>query len=37
VLLAGLQRIEYVFLAPDSKDIVLAGPAEGWRVNEQGD
>ena len=28
--LAGLQRIEYVFYYPDSKDIVIAGPAEGW-------
>jgi hypothetical protein len=28
--LAGLQRIEYVFFYPDSKDIVIAGPAEGW-------
>jgi hypothetical protein len=28
--LAGLQRIRYVFYYPDSKDIVLAGPAEGW-------
>ncbi|MCC6126914.1 MAG: DUF1598 domain-containing protein [Pirellulales bacterium] len=28
--LAGLQRIEYIFFYPDSKDIVLAGPAEGW-------
>lgn len=28
--LAGLTRIEYVFLYPDSGDLVLAGPAEGW-------
>ncbi len=28
--LAGLQRIEYVFYYPESKDIVIAGPAEGW-------
>ena len=26
--LAGLTRIEYVFLLPDSNDIVIAGPAE---------
>jgi hypothetical protein len=26
--LAGLTRIEYVFLMPDSNDIVIAGPAE---------
>ncbi len=34
VFLAGLQRIEYVFVYPDANDIVIAGPAEGWRVNE---
>ena len=28
--MAGLQRVRYVFYYPDSKDIVLAGPAEGW-------
>jgi len=28
--LAGLLRIRYVFLYPESGDIVLAGPAEGW-------
>ena len=28
--LAGLWRIRYVFYYPESKDIVLAGPAEGW-------
>ncbi len=28
--LAGLTRIQYVFYYPDTQDIVLAGPAEGW-------
>ncbi len=28
--LAGLTRIQYVFCYPDSGDVVLAGPAEGW-------
>jgi hypothetical protein len=28
--LAGLLRVHYVFFYPDSKDIVVAGPAEGW-------
>ena len=28
--LAGLQRIQFVFLFPEQKDIVIAGPAEGW-------
>lgn len=31
--LAGLTRIKYVFFYPDSGDIVIAGPAEGW-VND---
>jgi hypothetical protein len=35
--LAGLQRVEYVFLDPKHHDIVLAGPAEGWVVNDQGE
>jgi hypothetical protein len=33
---AGLQRIQYVFVYPDQKDIVLVGPAEGWRVDAKG-
>ena len=28
--LAGLLRVRYVFFYPDSRDIVIAGPAEGW-------
>ncbi len=34
--MAGLQRIEFVFVSPDNKDIILAGPAEGWKVDEAG-
>jgi hypothetical protein len=34
--LAGLQRIDYVFLDPDSKDLVIAGPAEGFAMDEFG-
>ena len=34
--LAGLQRVRYVFYYPDSKDIVLAGPAEGWVSDPSG-
>ena len=30
--LAGLQRIQYVFVYPEHNDIVLAGPGEGWKV-----
>jgi hypothetical protein len=32
--LAGLQRIRYVFVYPEDSDIVLAGPGEGWKVDE---
>ena len=32
--LAGLQRVEYVFIYPESSDIVIAGPAEGWMFRD---
>jgi Protein of unknown function (DUF1598) len=35
--LAGLQRVQYVLVYPEQNDIVLAGPGEGWKVNEAGD
>jgi hypothetical protein len=34
LFLAGLQRIEYVFVYPEHQDIVIAGPAEGWNVRQ---
>jgi uncharacterized protein DUF1598 len=34
--LAGLQRVTYVFAYPESNDIVLAGPADGWTVDDAG-
>jgi len=34
--LAGLQRVEYVFAYPELGDLVLAGPAEGWTVDDAG-
>jgi len=34
--LAGLQEIRYVFAYPETNDIVLAGPGEGWKVDDQG-
>jgi hypothetical protein len=34
--LAGLQRIEYVFAYPEQHDVVLAGPAEGWTIDDAG-
>ncbi len=36
LLMAGLQRIEYVFVDRDGGDIILAGPAEGWTISDQG-
>ena len=35
--LAGLQRIQYVLVVPEEKDILLVGPGEGWKVNELGE
>ena len=35
-LLAGLQRVRHLFVYPEHNDIVLAGPAEGWRVDDSG-
>ncbi len=34
--LAGLTRVRYVFYYPETKDIVLAGPAEGWAEDMAG-
>ena len=34
--LAGLQRVQYVFYYPDERDIVIAGPAEGWMEDLSG-
>jgi hypothetical protein len=34
--LAGLQRIDYVFVYPEEKDIVIAGPAEGYLIDNFG-
>ncbi|GHT30825.1 hypothetical protein FACS1894214_1400 [Planctomycetales bacterium] len=34
--LAGLQRIQYVFYLPETKDIVIAGYAEGWFPGYEG-
>ncbi|MCY2989214.1 MAG: hypothetical protein NTY19_15275, partial [Planctomycetota bacterium] len=35
--LGGLQRIQYVLVYPEQKDIVLAGPGEGWTIDERGE
>ncbi len=34
--LAGLQRVDYVFVDQDKHDIVIAGPAEPWKMLEDG-
>ena len=34
--LAGIQRIQYVFVFPEQNDIVLAGYGEGWQVDDRG-
>lgn len=34
--LAGLSEIRYVFVYPEENEIVLAGPAEGWKYNDSG-
>lgn len=34
--LAGIQLIQYVFVLPEENDIVLAGPGEGWKVQDNG-
>lgn len=34
--LAGLTRIQYVFVYPEEQDIVIAGPGEGWAVDAGG-
>jgi hypothetical protein len=35
-VMAGLQRIEYVMVYPESGDLVIAGPAEDWTVDFEG-
>lgn len=32
--LAGLTEVQYVLIFPEQNEIVLGGPAEGWRYNE---
>lgn len=34
--MAGLQRVEFVILSPETNDIIIAGPGEGFKVNDQG-
>lgn len=34
--MAGIQRLQYVFVYPEKNDIVLAGKGEGWVVDARG-
>lgn len=34
--LAGLSKIQYVFVYPETQEVVIAGPAEGWQYDEHG-
>jgi hypothetical protein len=34
--LAGMQRIEYIFVYPETQELVIAGPAGDWHTNEEG-
>ncbi|WP_254510978.1 DUF1598 domain-containing protein [Anatilimnocola floriformis] len=34
--MAGIQRLQYVLLYPETNDIVLAGPGEGWKLDGKG-
>lgn len=36
MLMAGLLRVKYVLVYPEQGDVVLAGPAEGWRMDDLG-
>lgn len=36
LFMAGIQRIQHVFLYPEKNDIVLAGPGEGWVLGPDG-
>jgi hypothetical protein len=36
LFLAGLQRVRHLFVYPEQHDIVLAGYAEGWQVDDEG-
>jgi hypothetical protein len=34
--LAGLSQVRYVFVYPDQNEVVIGGPAEGWKYNASG-
>jgi hypothetical protein len=34
--LAGLQRVQFIFVYPEDGEVVLGGPAEGWQYDDHG-
>jgi hypothetical protein len=34
--LAGIQRLQYIFVDAEHDDIILAGPGEGWKLDNRG-
>ena len=34
--LAGLKRVSHIFVYPETRDIVIAGPAAGWTTGAEG-
>jgi hypothetical protein len=34
--LAGLSQIKYVFVYPDQQEVIIGGPAEGWKYDATG-
>lgn len=34
--LAGLSQVRYVFVYPEEHEVIIGGPAEGWKYNENG-
>ena len=34
--LAGLSQVKYVFVHPETNEIILAGPADGWQYSSMG-
>ena len=36
LLLAGLERVQYVFVYPETGDLVIAGPAGDWKFDGEG-
>lgn len=36
LMLAGLQSVRFIFIDPESHDVIIAGPAEAWTVDKNG-